>query len=430
MNYLEQYGSAPESERAALVGQWIRTEWRPFFKELRERRPVFATPGITLVTRFADVIEVLSREQVFSVRLYVPRMDPVVGPFMLARDGTAINWREKGIMQAVLRPEDAQRVGELVGGFADEALEAAAPGGRIDVVPCLGRHVAQRLCDAYFGLPGPDPASVLRWSRATQCDMFKNLADDPAVHEASLTAGREMTAYLAELIPRRQAELADASTCEGEVPPQDIVSRLLRTRLPGELGFDDRRILANVAGLLIGGIETTSQAVAQVLEQILLRPDVREAAVAAAMDDDPGRLAAYVWEALRFNPINPLVFRYCETGYRLAAGTPRESVIPAGTIVFACTASAMFDEVVLAEPENFRLHRPDFLRLHFGYGHHACLGRLVGSAVIPRVVRQVLRRPGVRLLPPPEGSIDFRGGPFPERFVIALDAPDVTTPAG
>jgi hypothetical protein len=66
--------------------------------------------------------------------------------------------------------------------------------------------------------------------------------------------------------------------------------------------------------------------------------------------------------------------------------------------------------------------RPDFTALHFGFGHHACLGRYVGGVVIPEVVRRVLLRPEVRLLPPPDGGIDFRHGPFPERFVISFGA--------
>src|SRR3712207_7769266 len=53
--------------------RWIRTDWRPFFAELRRDRPILATPSFTLVSRFEDVTEVLSRERDFSVRLYADR---------------------------------------------------------------------------------------------------------------------------------------------------------------------------------------------------------------------------------------------------------------------------------------------------------------------------------------------------------------------
>ncbi|MEV4089907.1 cytochrome P450, partial [Nonomuraea fuscirosea] len=112
--YLEAYeqalARAPMSA-FGLVREWMRTDWRNLFAELRERRPVFVTPAFTVVTRFADVTEVLSHEEVFSVRAFGPRLDAALGaPFMLGRDATPMNWREKGLMQAILDPGDAARV--------------------------------------------------------------------------------------------------------------------------------------------------------------------------------------------------------------------------------------------------------------------------------------------------------------------------------
>jgi cytochrome P450 len=410
--YLEQYDAADDQTKVGLVTKWIRTDWRPFFKELRENRPILRTPAFTLVTRFPDVTEVLSREKVFTVRLYQPHMEPVVGPFMLARDATPLNWREKGIMQAVLKPEDLPWVREAAGRIADEALDAAASEGRIEAVSRLGRFVPIRIVGDYFGFPGPDLASMYRWSKATQSNMFKNLQNDPALHEAALQTGREMKEYLTGLLAEKRA---GAEPSDGD-PPQDTFSRLVRTQLPPELGFDDERILSNVMGLLVGTGETSSQAIVQSLEQILLRPEVHSVAARAAEGDDMAAFDAYVWEGLRHNPINPLIFRLSVEDYTVAAGTERQAVIPAGTVVFACTASAGFDEAVVQEPEEFRIDRPDFISFHFGYGHHACLGRYVGSVVVPEVVRRVLLRPNVHLLPPPEGQIDFQGGPFPESF--------------
>ncbi|HEX2148934.1 MAG TPA: cytochrome P450 [Actinomycetota bacterium] len=390
----------------------IRTDWRPFFKELRENRPILKTPGFTLLTRFADVTEVLSREKVFTVRPYQPHMDPVVGPFMLARDATSLNWREKGIMQAVLMPEDLPEVRETAGRLADEALDAAAPEGKIEGVGKLGRYVPLRIVGEYFGFPGPDLESMYRWSKATQTNMFKNLQNDQAIHEAAVKAGEEMKEYLTGLLAEKRAAV---QSYNGE-PPKDTFSRLVRTKLPPEIGFDDSRILSNVMGLLVGTGETSSQAIVQSLEQILLRPEVHAAAVEAAQGEDRQAFDAYVWEGLRHNPINPLIFRLSVEEYTVAAGTERETSIPAGTLVFACTASAGFDEEVVPDAEEFRTNRPDFVSLHFGYGHHACLGRYVGSVVIPETLRRVLLRPNVHLLPHPEGKIDFQGGPFPESF--------------
>lgn len=416
-SYLAAYDAADDATKVGLVTKWIRTDWQPFFRELRENRPILRTPAFTFVTRFHDVTEVLSREEVFTVRPYQPRMDPVVGPFMLARDATPLNWREKGIMQAVLKPEDLPEVRALAGRLADESLDAAAAVGRIECVGTLGRYVPTCIVGDSFGFPGPDLASMYRWSKATQTNMFKNLQNDPAIHEAALQAGAEMKEYLTQLLADKKAAVA---ACEGD-QAQDVFSRLVRTSFPEELEFDDTRILSNIMGLLVGTVETTSQAILQSLEQILLRPEIHAAAAEAAQAEDPATFDSFVWEALRHNPINPLVFRLSVEDYTVAAGTDRRTLIPAGTLVFACTSSAGFDADVVPDPEAFRTDRPEYIGLHFGYGHHTCLGRYVGSVVVPEVVRRVLLRSGAHLLPAPAGKIDFQGGPFPESFWIGLN---------
>ena len=451
MAYLEEYDRISQGDPAKGVGYiagLIRSDPQGLFRELRGSRPIFRTPGFTLVTKFKDVQEVLSRNGVFTVKLYAPKMDPVVaGPFMLARDDTPTNWREKSIMKAMLRPEDLPAVRAGAGRYADASLDACAQAGKIEVVGGLGRRVPADVCEHYFGFPGPDRPTLLRWSKATQSDFFKNLANDPAVHAASVEAGKEMRPYLTALLAEKRAKVGEAASPpenllervvdavlpgmaaekrakahEAAPHPEDIFSRLVRTELPQELGFDDSRVVANMAGLLIGAIETTSQAIAQSLRQILGRPEVLSAAIAAAKDSDDAAFDAIVWEALRFDPINPLVFRLCESEYVVASGTPRQATIPPGTVVFACTASAQFDEDDVPDPETFNANRAPHQVMHFGYGDHTCLGKYVGLMIIPEAVKRVLLRPNPRLIPGDEGKLDFQGGFFPEKFTIAFDA--------
>ena len=44
----------PDAAKYPLVRGWIDTEPLPFFKELREKRPVLVTPVCTLVSRYDD----------------------------------------------------------------------------------------------------------------------------------------------------------------------------------------------------------------------------------------------------------------------------------------------------------------------------------------------------------------------------------------
>ncbi|MFD1934586.1 MULTISPECIES: cytochrome P450 [Nonomuraea] len=396
MGHLEKYDDVLARDPMAafgLVREWMRTEWRELFAELRERRPVFVTPVFTVVTRFADVTEVLSLEEVFSVRAFGPRLDAALGgAFMLARDGTAMNWREKGLMQYLLDPDDAAEVRAMAGRLADEALDAAAPNGKIEVVHELFRPVALGVCAEYFGFPGPDAATLSRWSRTIIADCFANYLGDPAIQAASVEAGTQMIAHLREQLALRRS---------GEARSGDVFSRLAAT------GCDDERILINMAGLPLGFVESAPGAMVEATEQLLLRPEVLSQAV---HDDDFDR---YVWEALRFNPFFKLLPRICERDHELSG-----TLIPAGTFVLAAAASAMFDADVLAEPESFRLDRPRHHQLFFGHGHHACVGVHPARVVICEAVRRLLRRPGVHVI---EG-VARSNGIFPDRFVLGLEA--------
>jgi cytochrome P450 len=444
MSFLEQYDAIPAQDvptRAGFVYQTLSTGWRELFAELRSKRPVFATPTFVMVTRHADVLDILGQPELFSVRGYAGKMDPSVGPFMLARDKTRINWHDKAVMRSVLRWEDLPRVRAIAGEAARESIDAA--GDEIDLVPAVGRITPLRIVQRYFGFKGPDDATMLRWSLATQTDMFRNPFNTPEVHEASVKAGTEMRAWLRNALHRpappapapRETGLARLlrmlSGKPGPAAPapdtgpagDDAFSRLQRMMRTPDAPFDEEALVGNMAGLLVGAIETSSQAIVQAAEQILLRPDVRAQAEAAAKSGDNAAFDAIVWEALRFNPITPMVFRFTERDTVLAAGSPNEMAIKAGTVVAPCIASAMFDESVVDDPDSFRPGRPDAAFFHLGVGHHECVGRQVGLQLVPEAVRQILLTPGLRLIEGPAGKIDWAGTVYPEHFRVTRAAP-------
>ncbi|MFC7584004.1 cytochrome P450 [Nonomuraea antimicrobica] len=328
---------------------------------------------------------------------------------MLGRDATPMNWREKGLMRVMLEPGDAGRVRELTGRLADDLLDVAEPHGRIDAIDELFRPVALGVCAGYFGIPGPDQQTLSRWTQAIVADGFANYLADPQIQAASVEAGTELVAYLRGRLAALRAR---------DELPDDVFGRLVGSRLPDGVGMTDDRILVNMAGLALGFVESAPGAMAGAVEQLLLRPHVLAQALEVAGDTE--RFEQYVWEALRFNPFFKLIPRICEQDHVLAAGTPRAALIPAGTFVLTAPASAMFDADVVPEPEEFRPNRPRHHRLFFGSGHHACLGMHVAGPVIGEAVRRLLLRPGVRLLPPPEGEIEYRLGIFPGRFALEL----------
>jgi cytochrome P450 len=415
MAYLKQYDAAADSEKFDLLRRWIDDDPARFFAELRKRRPIFAAAGATLVARYPDVIEVLSHPTVFPVRLYVPKMHD----FMLSTDDVGAHQLDKSVMQTMLSMDDGPRIREMVAGFADQALNGSQ--GRIDLVGDYTRKIPIHLVGEYFGFPGPDLETMMRWSYIAQLDNFHNYwftshGESPDIHAQADAAKVEMKQYIAQLITQKLRQIKENPQAD------DVLSRILKTPFPPSVGFGMERLGVNVVGLLVGAVETTSQAVAQALDVLLERPIHLAGAKEAAGKGDDELFNGYVWEAMRFNPIFPYLARISAEEYTLAKGTDRETTIPAGTIILSLTKSAMFDADQFSRPEEFQPRRPYYSGLHFGYGMHRCLGEQVAMVMACELMKKIILRPNLRRAPGEEGRLDYRGGPFPERCILEYDA--------
>jgi cytochrome P450 len=413
MGFLQEFDAvADPATKVGTVIKWLRTDWRGMYAEMREHRPIVPTPAFTFVTRATDVLDVLAQPTLFSVRANQRTMDQAVGPFMLARDETAINWEEKGLMRAVLRWEDLPRVRALAAEVASRAIAGAQAVdgiGKLDVVPTIARLVPLRIVQRIFGFDAPDE-KLLKWSFCTQHGMFRNLPFSEEVLTSCHSAGEEMRAWLWPFLAQKWATAPSGGS--------DAVSRLVDLSREPAAGMSAERVLSNVCGLLVGTIETMSQAIVHALEQLLNHSQWRDGALAADAAGDVEAFDAHVWEALRFNPITTIQFRFAEAERVLGAGTPYETTIPAGTVLAVGTGSAMFDPGLMPDPDSFNPKRPPSSYLHFGLGHHECLGRHVGRVAIPEAVRQLLRLPGICSAGDETGRIDFGGGPFPEHYFV------------
>jgi cytochrome P450 len=401
-------------EIAAKQFQFIMEQLRgnalAFFEELRNDRPILESPMATLVAQFRDVEEILHREEVFSVSPYLPRMMGVIGPFVLSQDITPSYDRDISVMRLVVRREDLPWVKDIVSRHASKVVsELLRGGGPMDIVQTLTRKVPVRLADEYFGFSAPDDEQMMGWARSCFREFFINLLNRPEVRTPAVAAGAKMRERLDALLAGRRA-----SDTQGR---DDVMGRLLRLQRAGDVtGLDDDSVCRTLMGLVIGMVETTSQAAVQALLELFSRPDVLARAAAAAKADDDDALSDLVFEALRFRPINPMVVRVAKEDYRLAAGERHETLIRKGTTVFALTWSAMFDSRVLEAPDDFRPDRPEYHYLHFATGRHACYGRYISRLQVPQILKPLLKLKGLR----PAGALEF-DGTFPETLRVTAD---------
>src|ERR1700759_644260 len=93
----------PQGLAAKFLAWMIAKHPDLLFAIIRNTRPnlAFGSSGPVFITRFPDVQEALTRPDVFNVT-YAPMIDPSVGPYMLGRDCTEINQRDKRIVRAFI----------------------------------------------------------------------------------------------------------------------------------------------------------------------------------------------------------------------------------------------------------------------------------------------------------------------------------------
>ena len=426
MSFLDEYRSlerlavAPQEiarRQIALLQEWVVQRPGEMFADLRAHEPVFVTPGPVVVSRYRDVIEVIDLHEIFSVKPYgVAMMRNNGGPnFILGMDDGPEFEQDLSILKLAVRRDDLERIGKIVAARTRETLTKLSGSRRIDIT-AIARMVPTLFVADYFGVPGPDPATLMNWVRAMFSDIFLNFTQDPVVAERGMKAGVEFRAYVDQLIANLKAGRA-----AGAAETNDVIGRLITMQRAPEAAFSDSRLRDNLIGCVTGVLENTNTAIVNIMNYMFDHPDVMAGATAAAERNDNSLLRTYVLETLRFHSPAPLMVRLSLQEHTLAKGTEHARAIPAHTVVFAANGSAMMDETVVDNPTEFRLDRPSHHYLHFGWGIHQCLGKYISEVQVTEIIKGLLTMKGIRRAPGADGTLQY-DGPFPKSFVAEYDA--------
>jgi cytochrome P450 len=372
----------------------------------------YESKGTAIVARASDVIEVLDREADFAV-VYEPKMRAITGGenFFLGMQNSAQYQHDVSIMRLAMPREDVERVVTPLARRKADELAGAHP-KLIDLPQDLTLRVPAAIVSDYFGTPGPSERDVISWATHLFWYLFVDLAGTKEVEDKALAAARNLCNAIDTAIAARK---------KSGQRKDDVLGRALKLQ-GSSPEFTDLAIRNNLVGIVIGAIPTISKAAVQAVDQLLDRPEALAGAQAAAQAGDEALLGGYVFEALRFNPINPVIYRRATRTTTIASSTLRARRIPEGAIVLASNLSAMFDPLHIPDPEAFRVDRPWGDYILWGYGLHTCFGAYINRAVIPAMLKSVLARPNLRRAEGSAGQID--GGdtpPFPQHFVLESD---------
>jgi cytochrome P450 len=388
---------------------------------LRTFCPLCRFKGRVVVTRYADVRQVLSLPNFYSVRQYGSRMRETGPDFFLGHDRGAQRVAERGAACGAIQALGTAAVRRIA---QQDALDAIAkrcsPGGAepfyLDVVEDLGDRVPVRVAEEYFGLPNPGQRNLLNWIQLTSWYIFNPFASD-AARERAIRAGDELKEHVTRLV--RAARAAPGQ--------QTVLGHLLAA------GLGDDEAARTLTGLVAGSLGPPPRFFAKAVNRLLrLRGSKRAKLVEAAQrggkegrEEDFETLEKYLLEAGRFDPDPSLLYRACEATTPTVYG----GFIDAGDTIVCSIESALRDWRSISMPWRFRLDRPEHERMLFGHGLHECIGRGVGIATLTGMLQPLFALPGLRRAPGSAGTL--RDGPlgkfpaqdYPRHLGVYFDGP-------
>lgn len=368
--------------------------------------------GTVIITRRKDVERVLTRDIDFEV-VYGTRMRQLThgNNFFLGMQPGHDYELNTSNMRLAARREDV--AGVIIPRAAARGAEIVqASEGRIDLPVDLSLEIPWDMTDTYFGVGGPNGLVMKNWTTTLFGYLFTDLKADEAYGREAMEDALALRGYLDKAIAKRKAKPTKA---------YDMLNRCLALQKAGQEGMSDLDIRNNLLGLLIGAIPTISKASCLALDELLRRPIQLAGAQAAARSGDDDLMAQYIWEALRFNPHNPVIYRRATRDTLIAGDSLRPLKVKKGQMVFAANFSAMFDRKYITRPNSFRTDRPWETYMHWGYGLHNCFGAAINRAIIPAILKPLLLQKNLRRAEGEKGQIDNGGTRFPQHFILEFD---------
>ncbi len=344
----------PEAEQTQL-------DPYPIYRRLRDEAPVYRQERLRFyaLSRHADVYGALNDHATFCSHqglTWDPGAAEQAGvlPMMVTTDPPD----HTKLRRLISRGLTPQRVADLepqVRAGVIERIDALRAAGGGDLVTAVAVPVPTAMVGRFLGVPEDDRARFHHWAGAVIAG-----TSGTAFHEAHHRAVRELYEYFHQLIEHRRA-----------APTDDLIGTLIASEIDGAR-LTTQEILGFCFNIVVGGIETTTNLVANGMALLATDPDVGRRLVA-----EPRRIPHAIEEFLRLEtPVAGL----CRTTTR--AVELHGTTVPAGEKVLLLFGAANRDEREFADADRLDLERRAEQHVAFGHGAHYCIGaalaRLMG----------------------------------------------------
>ncbi|MGY4238352.1 cytochrome P450 [Bradyrhizobium sp. USDA 4449] len=354
-----------ESDWDHLDPAWVDDPY-PIWRALRERCPIAHTPryrGVYFPSRYNDIREIAYEPSRFSSRRVVVRD----GEYRVNSPPITSDPPEHRPMRmtlippftpqavAKLEPQAKAICNDLIDGFLkSESCDAAAD---------YAQHVPVLLIAHMLGIPAEDGDRFRRWITMALQEGITN--------EAVLKAAEnEIAVYFAEQIKQRR-----------ESPGEDLVSFLIKARLPNGEPFSDQAVLGALRLLLIAGIDTTWSAIGSSIWHLATHPSDRKRLVI-----EPELIPVAVEEFLRaYAPVT--------MAREIAEDTILNNCpMRKGEMTLLSFPAANRDPSKFVNPDEVIIDRRDNPHVAFGLGIHRCIGSNLARLELRVALQEWLKR--------------------------------------
>ncbi|XXF75385.1 cytochrome P450 [Myxococcaceae bacterium GXIMD 01537] len=347
------------SVRYNLLSPELKANPYPAYADLRRNAPVCQVDpgGMWAVSRHDDVMHVLKNPQLFSSQGFRAATNPPwLGGNPFADSLIVMDPPQHGRLRALIsRAFGATAMARLeprVRAFAEQAVAELPLEQPFDAMKPYALRIPASVIGDLLGVDASLHSRLKRWADLITGGVTTVRPDEHERKQLARDAVTELRQCFGELLEQRRRE-----------PGDDMVSDLLRARVEGESLTQDE-LIAFMALLLVGGIETAVNLLGYSLLVLLERPELE-----ARLRADRSLIPAFIEEVLRYEPPVQAAPRLTTQDVELGGVQ-----LPKGTALLVLLGSACRDEARFPDGDTFVLERPGPQHLPFGHGAHFCLG--------------------------------------------------------
>jgi cytochrome P450 len=261
----------------------------------------------------------------------------------------------------------SNHIQEIATRLVDAIIERGT--GRMDLLADFAEPLPAIVTAEMLGVPAEDHVKLKNWS-VTFAEMLGNFQHNPDRLGGVLSAVESLTDYFANALQQ-----------ERRSPGKGLIHTFATAEVEGDR-LSDEEIVANCIVTMVGGLETTTNLIANGILSLLRNPARME-----ELRHNLQLMPEAVEELLRYESPSQQTARLAPDDVTLGGRKIRKR-----QAVIAVMAAGNRDPERFADPDRLDFRRPDNRHLAFGWGAHFCVGaslaRLEGQIAFNTLLRR------------------------------------------